>query len=195
MLRTTQKKNVAVWLWFAVCVALFLSPMIVSADDFSPTPLPPQPEELAYRTLNYTLDIPILNVTSEIVEVPLQDDKWAVLWLGYRSGLLRGSAMPGEGTSLLAGHNHLNREESGPFLFIWNLKYNDRIFIRNPKNELIEFAVYKNELFLPNEFSQVLEAADEYDGSIVLITCENEQLDGSYADRRVVFARPVTVNH
>ena len=49
---------------------------------------------------------------------------------------------PGEGISYIAAHNHLNAEEAGPFLFIRDLKENDRIFIRNANGDLMEFSVF-----------------------------------------------------
>ena len=111
--------------------------------------------------------------------------------LGDRAGLLEGSALPGEGTSFVAAHNHLNNLEAGPFLFINELAENDRVFVRDVFGKLIEYSVYANELFEPDEFAAVQEKAAEFTNALVLITCENESSEGGYLNRRVVFAKPL----
>lgn len=153
------------------------------------TPLREQPASLSYTDLYYELDLPQLQITSDIVTVPFENTSWAVEWLHDRAGLLEGSALPGQGISYIAGHNHLNTAESGPFLFIGNLKQNDRIFVRDPNGELLEFSVVANELYEPNDFALVQAKASEYNNPIVLITCENEAPDGHYLNRRIVFAK------
>lgn len=150
-----------------------------------------QPAALKYSTLGIQIEVPVLDVTTEVVEVPEEEDSWAVEWLGNRAGLLSGSALPGEGTSYVAAHNHLNNMEIGPFLFIKDLAQNDRIFVRNNNGKLLEFSVYANELFGPDDFYLVQQKADEFENSLVLITCENEAEEGGYLDRRIVFAKRV----
>jgi len=150
-----------------------------------------QPAALKYSTLGIQIEVPVLDVTTEVVEVPEEEDSWAVEWLGNRAGLLSGSALPGEGTSYVAAHNHLNNMEIGPFLFIKDLAQNDRIFVRNDNGKLLEFSVYANELFGPDDFYLVQQKADEFENSLVLITCENEAEEGGYVDRRIVFAKQV----
>lgn len=150
-----------------------------------------QPAELTYSPLNIQLQVPLLDVNAEVVKVPDEASGWAVEWLGDRAGLLEGSALPGEGISYIAAHNHLNAEEAGPFLFIRDLKENDRIFIRNANGDLMEFSVFANELYGPDDFTLVQQKAQEYEKTLVLITCENESAEGGYLNRRVVFAKPI----
>ncbi len=149
---------------------------------------PSKPMELSYVSLGMELQLPLLDVTMQLVWVPLTDNRWEVKWLEDRGGVLEGSAVPGEGVSMIAAHNHLTNQRIGPFLFIGNLKENDRIFIRKSTGELIEFVVRYNALYKPNEFAEVTAKASEYDKALVLITCENESYNGSYLDRRVIFA-------
>ena len=151
-----------------------------------------QPSALKYNTLGIQIEVPILDVTTEVVEVPEEEGSWAVEWLGSRAGLLSGSALPGEGTSYVAAHNHLNNMEIGPFLFIKDLAQNDRIFVRNNNGKLLEFSVYDNELFGPDDFYLVQQKAEEFENTLVLITCENEAEEGGYIDRRIVFAKRVS---
>jgi len=148
-----------------------------------------QPSAMKYGTLGIQIEVPILDVTTEVVEVPEEEGSWAVEWLGSRAGLLSGSALPGEGTSYVAAHNHLNNMEVGPFLFIKDLAQNDRIFVRNNEGKLLEFSVYANELFGPDDFNLVRQKAEEFENTLVLITCENEAEDGGYLNRRIVFAK------
>lgn len=150
--------------------------------------LPAKPMELSYVSLGMELQLPLLDVTTQLVWVPLTDNRWEVKWLEDRGGVLEGSAIPGEGITMIAAHNHLTNQRIGPFLFIGNLKENDRIFIRKSTGELIEFVVRYNALYKPNEFAEVSAKASEYDKTLVLITCENESYNGSYLDRRVIFA-------
>ncbi|MHC1773582.1 MAG: InlB B-repeat-containing protein [Flexilinea sp.] len=154
------------------------------------TVLREQPAALTYRPLNIEIELPTLNVRTELVTVPEDEGgSWAVDWLGDRAGLLDGSVVPGMGTSYIAAHNHLNDMEIGPFLFILDLAENDRIFVRNEDEELLTYSVYANELFEPDDFAGVKEKAAQYENSLVLITCENESEDGGYLNRRVVFAK------
>lgn len=150
-----------------------------------------QPASLAYDTLGISIDVPVLDVTANLVIVPEDEDNWAVDWLGDQAGLLQGSALPGEGTSFIAAHNHLNNLEAGPFLFLMDLEENDRIFVRDASGDLIEYGVFANELFEPDEFAAVQNKAAEVENALVLITCENESADGGYLNRRVVFAKPL----
>ena len=150
-----------------------------------------QPAALAYKTLDIAIEIPVLDVQTELVVVPEEGGSWAIDWLGDRAGLLEGSVLPGQGISYIAAHNHLNNLEAGPFLFLLDLEENDRIFVRNGDEELLTYKVYANELFEPDDFELVEQKASEYENSVVLITCENESTEGGYLNRRVVFAKPL----
>ena len=148
-----------------------------------------QPTELAYKDLgNYQIEIPALDVISSIVGVPQQGDTWAVQWLGENSGLLEGSELPGEGLSVIAAHNHIDTGTAGPFAMLSTMEENDRIFIRKPGGDLIQYAVSQNLLLKPEAFSDLKNVVTE--NSLVLITCENESVDGGYLNRRVIIANP-----
>lgn len=148
-----------------------------------------QPTELAYKDLgNYQIEIPALDVISSIVGVPQQGDTWAVQWLGENSGLLEGSELPGEGLSVIAAHNHIDTGTAGPFAMLSTMEENDRIFIRKPGGDLMQYAVSQNLLLKPEAFSDLKNVVTE--NSLVLITCENESVDGGYLNRRVIIANP-----
>lgn len=52
------------------------------------------------------------------------------------------------------------------------------------------FSVYANELVDPYGFTEIASVAENEPGSLILLTCENESVEGGYLNRRAVFARP-----
>lgn len=153
------------------------------------TELSRRPQGLVYGSSNLNLEIPVLDISSTIMSVPLSDNRYAVEWLGRDVGLLEGSFTPGEGVSVLAGHNHLNTDEIGPFAFLNKLEENDRIYIRDDKGELKTFKVYANEKIAPDDYETLSKFTQE--DALVLVSCEDEMVSGGYASRRVVFAEKV----
>ncbi len=156
-----------------------------------PQVLTAMPKDLKYEPLEMMLEIPSLDVTSEIVEVPVIAHEYAVTWLGNSVGLLEGSARSGEGTAVLAAHNHLNDTESGPFALLRFMEEGDRIFVRDNMNDLQTYAVYANVKAAETDFEAVDHVADAFDNTLILITCEDEMVSGGYANRRIIAARKV----
>lgn len=153
-------------------------------------PLSVRPEGLNYRNLNMRLQIPALELDTDLIGVPELDNSWAVEWIGDKAGLLSGTSYPGEGYSVIAAHNHLNNTETGPFLALGSLESGDKVFVNAADGSLISFSVYANELLAPTDMEKVASVAEQFENSLVLITCENETLEGGYANRRVIFAKP-----
>ncbi len=158
---------------------------------FTHKPLAIQPADLAYSELSMRIQIPVINVDVEMVGVPETGNSWAVEWLGDRAGLLSGTALPGEGYSMVAAHNHLNNTEAGPFVLLFDLTENDRIFVNTDDGGLKLYSVYANELVEPDDFDKVASIAQQEENTLILVTCENESIEGGYLNRRVVFARQV----
>ena len=150
-----------------------------------------QPAHLMYEELNgLHLEIPVLEASMDLVRIPLDEkNEWAVEWLTNQAGVLSYSALPGEGTSVIAAHNHLDEMNIGPFLMLWQLENNDRIFVTDNDGKFLSYKVYANELLSPTDSDLIYKKA--IPGSIVLLTCENEMPEGGYASRRVVFAEPL----
>ena len=171
---------------------LFESDKTLPATGF-PTrftkPLSVKPDTVRYEDLSMRIQIPSISVDVELTGVPEYENTWAVEWLDNQAGILSGSAMPGDGYTLVAAHNHLNTQEIGPFAFLFDLKENDRIFVNMPDDGLKMYSVYANELLEPNDFRQMAAISEGEEGSLILITCENEMIDGGYQNRRVVFAK------
>ncbi len=152
-----------------------------------PTVLSEQPKELRYEPVRMRLMLPTLEQDIELVTIPVQENSWAVDWLGGNAGILAGSALPGEGISVIAAHNTLNDTAYGPFALLSTLEENDLIVSAADDGTLNFFRGYANELLAPDDLETIAALAEE--NSIVLVTCENEDINGGrYLSRRVVFA-------
>jgi LPXTG-site transpeptidase (sortase) family protein len=95
------------------------------------TDLPPQPQDLAY--LDYGdlwLEIPSLDVETEIVGVPAAGLGWDVSWLGQAAGYLNGTAFPTwSGNSVITAHVVLASGVPGPFADLKALRFGDRVVV------------------------------------------------------------------
>ena len=154
-------------------------------------PLSVKPAELNYEQLSMRIQIPSLNVDAELAGVPVMNGSWMVEWLGDRAGLLSGSAIPGEGYSMIAAHNHLNNEEFGPFALLFSLEENDRMFVNTAEDGLQIYRDYANELLEPDDLQKMASIAQREEKTMILVTCENEMVEGGYLNRRAIFAKPV----
>ena len=143
-------------------------------------------ENVTYAKTNMSLAIPTLKVEEDIVIVPLEDEVFPVENLGNNIGLLEGSGPTNDDILVLAGHNHLNTQEQGPFATLSALKVSDLIFIRGAKDASRTFVVYANELLAADDTEGLLSYARP--GCMILITCEDEAMEGGYLNRRVIFA-------
>ena len=144
-----------------------------------------------YVDLKMRLQIPVINIDTELTGVRGGNGSWQVSGLGERAGLLSGSFVPGQGFAVIAGHNTLSETEAGPFMQLITLEANDVIFINTPEGDLLRFRVYANELFGAGEMAELASFAEKEPGSIALVTCENESAEGGFLNRRVVFAKPL----
>ena len=144
-----------------------------------------------YVDLKMRLQIPVINIDTELTGVRGGNGSWPVSGLGERAGLLSGSFIPGQGFAVIAGHNTLSETEAGPFMQLITLENNDMIFINTPDGDLLRFRVYANELFGAGEMAHLASFAEKEPGSIALVTCENESAEGGFLNRRVVFAKPL----
>ena len=157
---------------------------------FSSRPLSVRPPEIEYKNLRLSIQIPVLNVETDIVGVPESGDSWAVEWLGASAGLLNGSSLPGEGITVIAGHNTLNDTDLGPFALLSTIEENDVIFVNQRGKITSSYSVYANKLLEPDDMDELLAVAAQAENALVLVNCENESESGSYQNRRVIFARP-----
>lgn len=157
-----------------------------------PQALPAMPLSVKYEPMSWSLEIPSLSVSADLVEVPFVDGEYPITWLGSSVGLLEGFANPGEGYSVLTGHNHLNTMQAGPFAYLLTMEKGERIFLHDANDNVKIYVVYANEKVSETDYEAVEQIATMFDNSITMITCEDETLEGGYANRRIVAAKPLT---
>ena len=151
-----------------------------------PQKLSAKPLSVRYKPTSLTLQFPTLDVASDIVTVPFTDGDYPVDWLGNSVGMLEGSSLPGEGITVLTGHNHLNTTEAGPFALLSSLRPGDRIMITDEQGVMQIWHVYQNTKIPADSFSGI--AGDVKDNALILLTCEDESPAGGYLNRRVILA-------
>ena len=159
---------------------------ITTAAGFS---LSQKPASVKYEPVAMELQIPSLGVTSEIVYVEFGEDSYPLEWLGMDTGLLEGTSSPGEGFTVLAAHNTLDAKTDGPFAMISTMSVGDHIFIRKHNNRLLIFEIYANEKISEYDYETLYKTGFQYDGTVALLTCEDERAEGGYASRRIVVAK------
>ena len=161
-----------------------------------PASRPLQPERVdaavSHRDTGWALQIPGLGLYTDIVTVPLGEKNFDVSQLDSRAGLLDGYALPGTGTTIITGHDHLSRTEAGPFAYLYDMEIGDRIFFLDPENNILIFEVYANEKIASNDVAGLERIAGTWARSATFITCEDERPEGGYANRRIIAAKPVT---
>jgi LPXTG-site transpeptidase (sortase) family protein len=158
------------------------------------TTLPAQPASSAYTSLgNLWIEIPTLNLKTNIVGVPQTENAWEVKWLGNDAGWLNGTAFPSwEGNSVITGHVTNADGLPGPFANIKDLKYGDQIIVHMLGQQYI-FEVRNSRLVRPDTSTYALEHLEK-NSYLTLITCAdyNDQTS-SYRFRRIVRAVLVSV--
>ena len=145
-----------------------------------------QPLSVQYQPTRLTLQLPTLDTEADIVTVPYLDGEYPVEWLGSAVGMLEGSSLPGEGITVLTGHNHLNTIEAGPFALLRELEAGDNIMITDQRGAMQTWHVYKSAKVPADGFAKIVDEIK--DNALALITCEDESPDGGYLNRRVVLA-------
>jgi LPXTG-site transpeptidase (sortase) family protein len=153
--------------------------------------LPLQAAALNYRDAGMTLQIPVLSLNTGIVEVPYLDGEYPVSELGEKAGLPEGFSLPGNGTTLLIGHNHLGTETAGPFALLYSLQSGDRLFVNTQQEGTLRYEVFVNEKTAESDFASLQRLAGSEENALLLLTCEDERPERGYANRRIVAAKPV----
>ena len=149
-----------------------------------------KPLSLNYKAVGLKLEIPSLDVITNIVQVPFMENEYPVQWLGAAAGLLEESALPGQGVSILTGHNHLSDTEIGPFAFLSQLEPGTKMFVLKENEKLISFTVIRNDMIDAEDVTALETIVNQFENTLTLLTCENELTRGGYANRRVVTAIP-----
>lgn len=157
------------------------------------TELDLQPAEKIYQDLgNLWLEIPAINVKTQLVGVPSINGEWDISWLGNNAGYLVGTAFPTwEGNTVITGHVWNANNQPGVFVYLKDLRYGDQIKIR-AWGQVYTYQVQENRLVSPYAPKAILESKGL--DWVTLFTCEgyNRFWEG-YSYRRVVQAVLVSV--
>ena len=156
-----------------------------------PQPLAAEPMNISCKPSGLTLQIPSIAVSAEILTVPMYNGNYPVELLNDNAGLLEGSSLPGQGVSIITGHNHLSSTESGPFALLSELNPGDMLFVLDRANQLHSFSIYASEKIMETDVDTVQRLAEMADDALILITCEDERIEGGYANRRIIAAAPL----
>lgn len=92
--------------------------------------------------------------------------------------------------TVLMGHNHLNTTEAGPFALLKLLQEGDMIFVTDADNELKSFKVFASRKIASDDAVEPESIAVKFANSLTLMTCKDEDSEGTYLFRRVVAVRP-----
>ncbi len=147
-----------------------------------------QPLSVKYSEPGLTLMIPSIGINTEILGVPLVENEFPVEWLGNSVGMLEGSAEPGKGVVVLTGHNHIDKDQTGPFLALGQLNEGDKIMLYTTDGKLLSYTVFSNEMISSTDIEGFETLVNSEPNSVTLLTCEIEQAEGGYAYRRVISA-------
>ncbi len=156
------------------------------------TDLPIQPEEKLYTKIDdLTLIIPKLGVRIPIVGVPQSGFGWDVTWLWNQAGWLNGTAFPTwAGNSVITAHVYLPSGRPGPFVNLYNLAYNDTIYVLLDGQQYV-YKVRAVLLVSPGDLSVLRHEELPW---LTLLTCRSyDEAAGAYRWRVAVRAVQVEV--
>ena len=148
------------------------------------TEIPHQTQERIFNSYgDLWLEIPAMNLKTNIVGVPLVESSWDVSWLSNSAGWLEGSAFPSHiGNSILTAHVYLPSGLPGPFVDLHRLKWDDQIIVHAFGRQYI-YQVRANKVIQPDD--SVASRHEEYPW-ITLITCKGFNDSTDTYDYRVL---------
>jgi LPXTG-site transpeptidase (sortase) family protein len=167
----------------------------IPATGFAPgrqTLLPAQPSSAAYRDYaQLWLEIPALDVSTEILGVPLTESGWEVTWLYDNAGYLVGTAFPTwRGNSVITGHVVLPNGLPGPFNRLGLLRYGDQVLVHAWGLQHV-YEVRTVEVVPPDDRGVFRHEEQSW---VTLVTCTGyDEAEGTYRWRVAVRAVLVTV--
>ena len=149
------------------------------------TTLPPQPADLYKSDANLKIKIPSLQISADVVNVPVIDNQWQVSWLGNRLGFLEGTAFPTwNGNTGITGHVVDADGMPGIFHNLKDLKWGDEIFV-NAYGQVYVYEVRTVDKYVrPDDTSSVYQHEDY--PWLTLVTCRDYDEDRDSYDWRVV---------
>ena len=124
--------------------------------------------------------------------MPLSEGEWDLAWLGDQVGYLNGTAFPTwSGNTALTGHVYDADGQPGPFAYLGELRYGDRVEL-HAWGQTYEYEVREVTTTLPTNLRPVTQH-EEYDW-LTLVTCKGYDEEGArYRWRQIVRAVLVDV--
>ena len=138
------------------------------------------------------LTVPKLNISTQIIGVPLESDGWNTAWLSNYAGFLEGSAFPTwAGNTVITGHIWTASDQPGIFLNLDDLTYGDEIQIY-AWGRIYTYEVRSNRVISDTNVASVMRS--EVQDWVTLLTCDTyDPESGTFIYRRVVRAILVSV--
>lgn len=159
------------------------------------TTLPVQTLEKAYKEMGELwIEIPALDLQTDIMGVPVGKDGWDLRWLTSQVGWLEGTAFPTwAGNSALTAHVYDSFGQPGPFVDLHSLKWGDDIIIHFYGQEYVYSVRDVQDYIDPGDTSEVFE--HEEMPWLTLITCQGyEEKSDSYRWRIIVKAVQTSID-
>jgi LPXTG-site transpeptidase (sortase) family protein len=175
---------------YQVSASLDITAPRLPATGFAPgrlTPLPGQPEELAYVSLGgLWLQIPRLGVGMAIVGIPLANEGWDLTWLSNQAGWLEGTAYPTwAGNTALTAHAVTPDGLPGPFARLADLRWGDQVILQAFGQEYV-YEVRQVRTVRPTDLSVLRH--EELDWLTLLTCAAYDETTDSYRSRVAVRA-------
>ena len=168
---------------------------ILPNSGFAPdivTILPEKPVDVYRSYSDLRIEIPTLNINTDIVGLPMVDKKWDVTWLGSQLGYLEETAFPTwNGNSVITGHVYDANGKPGPFINLKDMRYGDPVIVQ-AYGQNYRFEVREVLIVAPNDIKAALKHQEQ--PWITLLTCQGySEKDNSYSSRVLVRAVLVKV--
>jgi LPXTG-site transpeptidase (sortase) family protein len=154
--------------------------------------IPAGPGDAAYQTYSsLIIEIPALNIKTDIVGVPFSGGYWDTTWLGTNAGYLVGTSFPTwQGNSVITGHVYAYNGQPGPFVNLGKLNWGSQIVIHAFDQKYI-YEVRSVSIVKPDDVSVLGHKDNSW---VTLLTCkEYDAATGIYKLRTVVQAVLVKV--
>ena len=151
------------------------------------TILPVEPSDM-YRPAAMQLEIPNLQILTDVVRVPVINGQWQVSWLGDRLGYLESTSFPTwNGNSVITGHVYDQDGLPGIFHDLQDLSWGDEVIMHAYGQSYVYEVRTVDKYVLPEDTSSVY-MHEDYPW-LTLITCHGyDSINDSYKWRVVVRA-------
>jgi LPXTG-site transpeptidase (sortase) family protein len=151
------------------------------------TLLPDKPKNIYQSYSDLRIEIPSLNLETDIVGLSLKNGKWDVSWLENQLGYLEETAFPTwNGNSVITGHVYDANGKPGPFSNLSQMRYGEPIIIE-AYGQKFTYEVREVLTIAPDDIKAALKHQEL--PWITLLTCQGyNEKDKSYSSRIIVRA-------